>query len=75
MAMERRQLSLVFIDPVKEVRVKASLNVVSEAEYLTGSGRLFQVSAEAQLKERRPKFRLTAKFVGGYGQIWTAVCL
>jgi len=31
------------------------LNVVKEAEFLTVSGRLFQVSAEAQLKQRRPK--------------------
>jgi len=30
--------------------------VVREGELLTVSGRLFQVSDEAQVKERRPKF-------------------
>jgi len=44
--MERRQLCLVFIDQVKEVRFKISFKCVREDEFLTVSGRLFQVSAE-----------------------------
>jgi len=51
--MERRQSGLIFVDEVKQVGFEVSLNMAREGEYLTESWRVFQVSAEAQLKERR----------------------
>jgi len=59
--MEKRQLCLIFIDQVKQVGLKRVLNVVREGESLTVSGRLFQISADAQLKECWPKFVLATE--------------
>jgi len=53
--MERRQSRLVLIDTVRQVGFMGSFKCGEEGEFLTASGMLFQVFAEAHLEKRRPK--------------------